>query len=223
MAQLDISTISNTTLRQAAEAADFHDGNNGYNTKLDTSEIQVFVRQAYKNGCSEQEIISVAEQLGVKIGEKSEGADIIAEMQELSETKKRLENLKSQLVERQNTLDSMQEDYDETRPETTDRGEGIGMWAGGLSGAVAALKIPVPHPLLKLLCAAGGFIGGAGVGGAIGVGVDKLIAVFKPDSYEGKVQKKKIVDYEQSAIDPLKEQIEKVEQEFKEKEEAFYD
>lgn len=42
MAQLDISTISNTTLRQAAEAADSHDGNNGYNT------IQNWMLQKFK-------------------------------------------------------------------------------------------------------------------------------------------------------------------------------
>ena len=115
MTNLEISTIANPALRVAAEKADSHDGETGYNTKLEISEFSVFVKQAYKSGCSEEEILSVAEQLGVKIGEKSEASEILTEMQELNKTKTRLNELKNQLDKRVTSLDNMKDDAKRTK------------------------------------------------------------------------------------------------------------
>lgn len=222
MTNLEISTIANSALRQAAEKADSHDGENGYNTKLEISEFSVFVKQAYKRGCSEEEIFSVAEQLGVKIGEKNEASEILTEMQELNKTKTRLNELKNQLDKRVASVNDMKDDYESTKTKSS-TGEDVGFWAGGVAGAAASLKIPVPHPLLKLVTAAAGFLFGAASGTIGGMGIDRLVDTLKPDSYEVKVQKKQIDDYEQSAIKPLKEIIAEIEQTLKDKEDAFYE
>ena len=87
MGTLDITTIQDSKLRRAAEAADSGNGKTAYNNKLDSSELSVFIKEASKTGCNTDDINDIIQNIGVAQNDKAT-KQTISEFNELSSTNK---------------------------------------------------------------------------------------------------------------------------------------
>ena len=225
MGTLDITTIQDSKLRRAAEAADSGNGKTAYNNKLDSSELSVFIKEASKTGCNTDDINDIIQNIGVAQNDKAT-KQTISEFNELNKMRSTIATRENELAKRKGELQRMEDEYDKMRPKTSGKdGEDIGFWAGGLSGTAASLKLAkaAPHPILKAIVVFGGFMIGAGVGAGIGKGIEKLINYFKPDSHSAKVQSKNMNNYKESAVEPLEAELDALKKQLKEKENKFYE
>lgn len=112
---IDITSIENSRLRQAAQAADSNDGANGYNKKLDNSEFNVFIKQASKLGVSSEEIMGIVPMDSIDQQTKK----TVEELQNLENARRNLENAQRELTNRKNHYEQMLDDIDEAGTKRT--------------------------------------------------------------------------------------------------------
>ena len=76
---LNIDSIQNPTLKRAAEIAD-SSGKTAFDNNLDQSELSVFIKSAYQNNVSTEEIMEVVNQVGIPQEEGDEAQQTVAKL-----------------------------------------------------------------------------------------------------------------------------------------------
>lgn len=201
MTSLNIDSIQNKALKRAADVADSK-GENSFNKNLDQNELSVFIKNAYQNNVSTEEIMEVVNQVGFPEDEGDETQKTIA-------TLHRLEELEKELAARKETREEMT-----TPKEKTIRAclfSGIGGITTGIAAFIQAKK-PYKvvekewlYPRTIIRSNKTAFALAALAGAIIGVGAAAL---------SKRIGSSEQMSYEARAIDPLKNEIKKLKQEF---------
>ena len=221
MTAVEINTINNQYLREAAEAADTQ-GENAYNKKLDSNELTVFMQNAVESGkCSIQDLMDVMNKVGVDKNDK-EIQTKINELEQINKLKNEICRLKNELSKNEKILFEK-----EVKPNTIQTlagfggifaGVGAGVKIGGaISTALSATGVGAA--VVPFIMVGSGLIGGAL--GALGMYKAADYAQRPFESHETTVQRKQADDYKETNVEPLKAQIKELEKALEEKLENF--
>ena len=203
MTRLDISSIKDATLRNAAEAADIND-NTANRGKLDQRELSVFIKEAVNSNCDKAAIAKLCNQVGVEHASD----EVKASMEKLNQLQKLEKMLKEQmniLKKKHNERYELQEKNEDIKScnilkSTVTYGAYFG--AGALAGAKVGAIFGVT-----------GVVIGAILGGGIGLCVaPQADLAFNPKrNYTGKIiEKDKQIEQVHNKVHELESKIEEV-------------
>ena len=212
---MKIESISNKTLRKAAQEAD-SDGAKKLNGTLDACELETFMKKAYAAGCCTGDILSVAGSVTIDSNDK-DTANKVKLLQDIEKLEKEIETKKKQLKEKEAKLEKMDPFKKSAREDAVIGGVCFG-GIGAAAGAVTAICLGGP---------VGWVVGGAvllgGASAALGAGIFYQQAKdFTTLDYEGKVQLQQYNNYKASDVDPLKEEISTLEKNLEVKKASLY-
>ena len=227
---MEISTIESKALRKAAETADSQGNVDG---ELDTNEMSVFVKDAYRRGCSAEDITVIT---GVET-EDATLAKTLEQMREIEEKKKELEIMQTKLDTKENFYKTGSKD---SRKFNLIIESVTGVLGGGAGfGALVGIDRVIwpkgagkpKFPKLDNLLFQGKFKGWGTVAAFVTAGIvggifaGKALAektdVFGLKPHKAKVSEQQSSEYKEAEINPLKEQIETLQKEIYAMENAF--
>ncbi len=203
---VDISSIKDTKIREAARQADSN-SKNAYNGVLDKDEVSVFIEQAKKAGCNMSEVKALAQQVGM---DKATAQNVNKTMKK-AQLEKTITAKKKLLQEKMKQYESM-----EVKPTT---GQYVGRAVGRAVGGIATAGLAVSSVLTTLSGPVGWAVAGLAAATCWLPGYIFGDAIARPDeeSYEYKVKanevKRQKQEYDRKEIEPLYAEIERLERE----------
>lgn len=200
---VDISSISDATLRHAAEVADLND-NTANSGKLDQKELSVFIKEAVNSNCNKDAIAEVCNLVGVEHASD----DVKASMEKLNQ----LQKLEKELKYQNNILEKRNDEIKKLKQEddANSRNNNLKFFGGFVGGAAAgaAAGAAVGSAFAGVGAIAGGIVGGliGALGGAyVGTKLQDYSSNYK-ERREFNEQKRPI----ENKVNELKAQMQEI-------------